>query len=134
MGDHVKYIKKAIPVQVEFAVDAGAIETLEGSVTYSPGDALMTGAIGEHWPIKRARFEATYDAVPPTLMGSAGAYLKKPIPVDARQIHVEEKILLPERQGILLARAGDWVLTDPDGHQWVVANDIFAATYQTVES
>lgn len=130
----MKYIKKAIPVQVEFAVDAGAIETLEGSVTYSPGDALMTGAIGEHWPIRRARFETTYDPIPPTLMGKSGTYLKKTIPVEARQAHTEEKISLPEGQGILLAHAGDWILTDPDGHQWVVANEIFAATYQTVES
>jgi hypothetical protein len=129
----MKYLKKLIPAQVEFAKEAGSLSTLEGDVAYFPGDALMTGVKGEHWPIRRARFEATYEPMPPTRMGENGVYLKTPMPVTARQAYSEEKVSLPDTQGILKARAGDWILTSEDGHQWVVADDIFRDSYHPIE-
>ena len=129
----MRFVKKPIPVLVEFASTAGEIQSLEGPVRYAPGDALMTGAAGEHWPISRIRFEATYDPVPPTHMGENGIYLKKRILIEARQATQEERISLAEERGILIARAGDWVVTAPDGHEWVVANDIFLETYEVAE-
>lgn len=129
----MRYMKRSIPVEVEFVSHAGTLQTLEGPVVYAAGDALMTGAVGERWPISRNRFQATYDPVPPTRMGENGFYLKKRISIHARQVSRQENIPLPEGQGSLLAREGDWVLTAPDGHQRVVANDIFLETYQAEE-
>lgn len=129
----MKYLKKPIPVMVEFAQQSGELKTLEGSVRYEAGDALMTGAVGEHWPISRSCFEATYDPIPPTRMGEKGNYMKKPTPIHARQAAEEERITLTEGKGILLAKVGDWIVTDPAGHQWVVADEIFSQTYQITE-
>lgn len=39
------------------------IKTLEGHMTVSPGDWIITGVKGEHYPCKPDIFEATYEAV-----------------------------------------------------------------------
>lgn len=129
----MRYLKRPIPVDVEFAPHAGTLQTLEGEVAFEAGDALMTGVKGERWPIRRHRFESTYAPVAPTRMGKNGRYLKKPVEVSARQAKAPESIELQAGSGTLQARPGDWVVTAPDGHQWVVANEIFHATYQRSE-
>lgn len=40
------------------------VETLEGRMTVSPGDWVITGVKGEKYPCKPDIFEATYEAVP----------------------------------------------------------------------
>lgn len=129
----MKWFKKPIPSKVEFAKQTGSLLTLEGVVSFEAGDALMTGVRGERWPIQRTRFEATYELIPPTRMGENGPYLKKHMLVEARQATQEERVHLPGGNGPLRARVEDWVLTAPDGHQWVVANDIFIETYQVAK-
>lgn len=42
--------------------DHGWIETLEGGYVVCPGDWIITGVMGEHYPCKPAVFEATYEA------------------------------------------------------------------------
>ncbi|MEM1424039.1 MAG: hypothetical protein AAGH64_08550 [Planctomycetota bacterium] len=39
------------------------IETLEGDMTASPGDYVIRGVQGEHYPCKPDIFEATYEPV-----------------------------------------------------------------------
>ena len=41
--------------------DHGWIETLEGGHTVCPGDYIITGVFGEHYPCKPDVFNATYD-------------------------------------------------------------------------
>lgn len=41
----------------------GAIDTLEGCHTVTPGDWVITGVAGEHYPCKPDIFAATYEAV-----------------------------------------------------------------------
>jgi hypothetical protein len=41
----------------------GAINTLEGTMHVSPGDWIITGVKGEHYPCKPHIFEATYEKV-----------------------------------------------------------------------
>lgn len=125
----MKAVKKPIPVQVEFASASAEIQTEEGPVQCASGDALMTGAAGERWPIERRRFEATYEPVAPIRMGENGAYLKKIETVDAQQTATEVEIDLGPSQGTLRAKPGDWIVTSNDGHRWVVASDIFQKTY-----
>ena len=126
------FTKKPIPTRVSFAQANGQTETLEGLVKYEAGDALMTGQAGEHWPISRANFEATYEPCESLQMGFEGMYVKKFMPVCARQVEVATSIELRERRGTLAAKVGDWVVTDPDGKQWVVADLIFQTTYVPV--
>jgi hypothetical protein len=42
----------------------GWIDTLEGGHTVCPGDWILTGVEGEHWPVKASIFKATYDPAP----------------------------------------------------------------------
>lgn len=42
---------------------AGWINTLEGGHIVTPGDWIITGVAGEHYPCKPEIFEATYEAV-----------------------------------------------------------------------
>ena len=41
----------------------GVIDTLEGEMTVTPGDWIITGVKGEHYPCKPDIFEATYERV-----------------------------------------------------------------------
>ncbi|WP_333757864.1 hypothetical protein [Streptomyces sp. ISBFB 2968] len=43
--------------------DHGWIDTLEGGHTVCPGDWIITGVQGEHYPCKPDIFAATYEAV-----------------------------------------------------------------------
>lgn len=43
--------------------DHGWIDTLEGGHTVCPGDWIVTGVQGEHYPVKPDIFAATYEAV-----------------------------------------------------------------------
>lgn len=128
-----KYLKMPILAAVEFSQACGTVETLEGTVRYEAGDALMTGVEGECWPIARSRFEKTYEPVSELRMGEDGLYRKHPIVVAAVQTESDMVIALDLHNTELLARPGDWIVTAPDGEQWVVAQEIFLKTYVPVE-
>jgi len=59
-GDHPK-------VEVDFSgsedIVLGWISTLEGGHEVTPGDFIITGIKGEHYPCKPDIFEATYEKV-----------------------------------------------------------------------
>ena len=125
----MKYQKQPVPVAVSFAAAAGEIPTLEGPVRCAAGDAILTGVQCEHWPITRAQFEASYEPLAPLAMGEDGLYVKKPLAVEARQLDHATSVDLAQQQGCLHAKPGDWLVSAPDGAQWVVADEIFRASY-----
>lgn len=43
--------------------ELGCIKTLEGEMRVSPGDWIITGVAGEHYPCKSEIFDATYERV-----------------------------------------------------------------------
>jgi hypothetical protein len=45
---------------VAFASERGILDTREGKVSYEEGDALLTGTLGESWPVARDRFMEAY--------------------------------------------------------------------------
>jgi len=47
--------------------DCLTINTLEGAHWVSPGDYIIRGVKGEHYPCKPDIFEATYEAVDPAI-------------------------------------------------------------------
>ncbi len=55
MGDH--------PAVRNSVTGYGAIDTLEGVHTVTPGDWIITGVKGEHYPCKPDIFEMTYEVV-----------------------------------------------------------------------
>jgi len=128
-----KFLKRAIVVQVEFADKPGLLTTLEGIVPYQAGDALMTGVDNERWPIARARFDASYKAQSPTRQGENGGYIKHRIPVTAVQITEPTQVALSSATASISGKIGDWLITAPDGSQWIVDDAIFSKTYQMVK-
>lgn len=123
-----RWQKRVVPVQVEFAVSAGTLMTLEGPVDFAARDALVTGAAGDRWPVTRATFDARYRAANGTPGGATGTYLKLPMPVLARKVGEAFAIRLPDGQ-ILHGHAGDWLVQYGVGDQAIVADTIFGATY-----
>ena len=56
MGDHPAVIDFGIHVE-----GCGWVNTLEGGHVVTPGDWIITGVKGEHYPCKPDIFEATYE-------------------------------------------------------------------------
>jgi hypothetical protein len=128
------YMKRPLAISVTFAISSGALQTLEGVVQYAAGDALMTGALGEHWPIRRHTFESSYEPCDSQSMGVDGNYRKRAIPVFAQQLKERCVVKLDEKRGVLNGKPGDWILRDATGRTWVVADDIFRISYSALDA
>ena len=57
-GDHPNVVPYALSTDYGY----GWIDTLEGGHVVSPGDWIITGVKGEHYPCKHDIFLATYEA------------------------------------------------------------------------
>ena len=125
----VAYVKDEL-VQVAFAVQTGALTSLEGPNHYAAGDALITGSTGERWSVARERFDAKYAPEPPLAAGSDGAYRSRPVPVLARQM--DQPFTLARKSGgdVLTGTARDWVLQYGPGDYGVIANQRFIRVYR----
>jgi hypothetical protein len=126
------YSKRPTPVRVIFATASGVIETLEGKVAYQAGDAILTGPAQEAWRMGRDRFNAAYMAVPPTVQGEPGWYRRRPNRILAKQQPQDFEVRTP-RGDLLQGKAGDWLVEYAPGDQGIVARDIFAQTYASLD-
>ena len=67
MGDHPavvernSYEKKAISSGITYVTKVPVVKTLEGEHIVTPGDWIITGVKGEHYPCKPDIFEMTYE-------------------------------------------------------------------------
>ncbi len=129
----MQFQKKPIKLKVYFAQSSGTIQTLEGSVMYQAGDALVTGTKNEQWPIERIKFEATYIPASEIKIGEDGWYLKKPMIVSAEQSTTKQAVKIKDGAVILNAHPGDWIVSDGFSNRWVVEKDIFNETYELIE-
>ncbi len=126
--------KRPLPVSVEFATEAGVLPTLEGPVRYRAGDALLTGIAGERWPMRRARFNAAYEPVAPTVAGAAGTYRRRPLVVWARRMSEPFSVRVGAAGDSLQGRAGDWLVQHGPGDYGIVAADLFGLTYDLLDA
>jgi len=62
-GDHPAVTIHRNQEFVEGLPPYGWVDTLEGGHIVAPGDWIITGVKGEHYPCKPDIFEATYEAV-----------------------------------------------------------------------
>ncbi len=125
--------KLAIALTVEFAQADGTLPTREGPVAYAQGDAILTGAEGERWPLPRRRFDETYEPIAPLRPGKPGAYRKRPLMVWAKPMREPFTVELGESRGTLQGNAGDWLLQFAPGDQTVVSASVFARTYELLD-
>ena len=59
-------------------------------------------------------------------------YRKKPVVIDAEQTFVE--VTIDTLEGTMKASPGDWIITGVNGERYPCKPDIFAKTYEPVES
>jgi hypothetical protein len=123
---------RSLPEQreVRFAEAAGVQATLEGPVRYTAGDAIVTGAGGELWPIARVVFDQAYEPVSPGSAGENGLYLKRPRQALALQLRESRNVVLSGTRGVLSGAAGDWIVDYGNGDLAVVAGDRFTVYYE----
>lgn len=125
--------KKALPVQVRFAANDGTLATLEGPVRFRAGDALLTGAAGEAWPVERHEFDQRYRSVHLHPDGSGGVFEHRGQPVRARRMDAAFSVRVGSAGDTLQGRPGDWLVQYGPRGWGVVAAEIFAATYAITE-
>lgn len=130
---HVVARKLEREVQVRFASEACHLQTPEGMVHAQPGDAILTGIAGEHWRVSRAHFADKYQAKPPTRPGEPGTYLSRRNRILALQMQEPFEVLLSDGQSTLHGRASDWLVDYGDGSLGIVAQPIFAITYEIID-
>ena len=137
--------KRPVLVDVHFAVprdltrtdrpyNNGHIRTLEtaggdAGVAFTPGDAILTGAAGNSWPIGRAAFEATYAPAKGNRMGPDGKFFKKPLPVLG--VQMKERFAVTASWGRLEGKPGDWLVQYDEGGRdfGIVDSKEFEQTY-----
>lgn len=122
-----KVIKRPLPVKVSFAKTDGICKTLEGSVAFRVGDAIITGVAGEDWPMQRARFDEYYEP-----SGEGGSsYVKKPMLAFALPLNAPVDVNMPSG-GLLHGMPGDWLIQYALGDYGIVKDEIFRATYDFI--
>jgi hypothetical protein len=125
-------VEKNETVRVEFAAEAGALESAVGWNHYLQGDALIVGSTGDRWSVARERFDAKYRPCPGTFTGDAGTYQNIPQPVLAKRIAEPFRIARRPGGDTLSGRAGDWVVQyGPDDYGLVDA-ERFKRVYRAV--
>lgn len=62
-SNKMKFRKKPVVIEAYKTDVEITIETLEGKMTASPGDWIITGVNGEQYPCKPDIFEKTYEPV-----------------------------------------------------------------------
>ena len=125
--------KRAVPLRVEFASDSGTLETREGPMSYTRGDARLIGPAGERWPMPRATFDASYEPVAPTRHGSPGLYRKRALIVWAKPMEEPFAVTLDHDRGTLRGRPGDWLVQYAPEDLSVVSGSVFSDTYELLD-
>lgn len=116
--------KQPTPVKYEIATKPGVIDTLEGPVKYERGHVIMTGPIGEKYPITFEKFSGLYDYTP----GAPEATPKKILKLAKLADHDG---MIHTNWGNLEYQVGeDYIVRHGKNDYGVVKKDIFAQTYE----
>jgi PGDYG protein len=127
---HAEACKLERQVEVLFASRSCTVQTPEGVVHASPGDAILTGNGGHQWRVSRAKFTNKYRPIPPTVEGEAGHYMSLPNRILALQMREGFDVYLADGVSKLSGNAEDWLVDYGDGSLGIVAKNIFATTYE----
>lgn len=57
--------------------------------------------------------------------------IKKQTPIEAYQ--TDKKVIIKTPKGNMIANASDWIITDVNGNQYPVKNEVFKKTYEIVK-
>jgi hypothetical protein len=128
------YARKLVrEIDVRFTPVACTVQTPEGVVHARPGDAIITGATGEQWPVSQAHFGDKYRPVPPTVVGEPGRYVSLPNRIMALPMRSAFEVLLADGVSRLRGGAGEWLIDYGDGSLGIVSQAIFTNTYEIID-
>jgi hypothetical protein len=130
--DRVRARKHVREIKVDFARRGVMVRTPEGAVRAAAGDAILTGSMGERWCMPADRFVQKYTPVPPTVVGQPGRYSSLPLEIIAVPMREKFEVILLDGVSRLRGHPGDWLVDYGDGSLGVVAQRIFAVTYDIV--
>jgi hypothetical protein len=117
-------------VVVRFTDVACIVRTPEGAVQAHPGDAILTGNGGHQWRVSFPKFANKYRPIPPTVAGESGRYKSLPYHILALRMQGPFEVQLADGVSVLSGQVGDWLVDYGDGSLGIVAQDIFATTYE----
>ena len=118
--------RKTSVIQAERLTEPKTWTTPNGSVmTADAGDVLVTQADGSVSSVKPEIFGKTYEEVP----GRPGFYRKAAI---TRAQQLNEDTAINTLEGIGTGKKGDWLVTGPEGEQYIIGKDFFDANYAPV--
>ena len=129
-----RWVCKDEVVSVQFATEAGSLESAVGSNCYVMGDALLTGSTGDRWCVSRDRFDAKYRPEGATQHGTAGRYRNRPVAVLAKQMTVAFSVERSAGGDTLQGESGDWLVQYAVGDHGVVAAGRFASVYRDLSA
>jgi len=129
---HVEARKFEREVEVRFTPTDCIVQTPEGIVHAHAGDAILTGNGGQHWRVSQPKFAHKYRPLPPTVAGESGHYMSLPNQILALQLQEPFEVQLADGVSVLQGRADDWLVDYGDGSLGIVAEDIFAITYEVL--
>jgi hypothetical protein len=90
----------------------------------------LTGNGGHQWRVSHAKFAHKYRPIPPTIAGQSGHYISLPYHILAVQLYEPFDVQLADGISTLRGHPGDWLVDYGDGSLGIVAQDIFATTYE----
>jgi hypothetical protein len=125
--------RRAVAIQVEFAEIDGTLQTQEGPVNYSTGDALLTDIDGECRPVARDTFDLDYAPVAPTRPGKPGRYRKRARVVWAKSMTDAFDVTLDRDRGTLRGQRGDWLVQYAQSDFSVVSAGVFGQTFELLD-
>ncbi len=124
----VRACKKEQVVRIDFASGSGIVQTLEGPVPYAPGDAIVTGSLGEQWPVTEEYLQLTYTPADGQAAGKSGKYAARPLPVTALRPNNDFYVAL-ENGAVLRGGPGDWLVQYANNDYGLVKDSIFNVLY-----
>ncbi len=126
--------KRELNVTVRFAEQDCVVATREGAVQARAGDAIVTGSAGEQWPVRRDRLGEKYRPLVPDEGNASGNYVSLPVEVLAVKMDRPFALILGDGVSRLAGLTGDYLVDYGDGSLGIVGADIFAATYDIIDS
>ncbi len=125
-------VQKTETVTVQFATQAGTLQSREGPNNYAIHDAIVQSKSGDRWVVNRPRFIEKYAAVAPLMMGEDGAYDAVPQVILAKCMQADFALYRKVGGDLLHGKADDWVLQYGQGDFGVCEQIRFAQVYVRV--
>lgn len=118
--------KRPVDVRVDPVLAPLQLQTPEGPLSLLPGDVVLDDGAGHRWGMSRAQLLRRYE--PLDAIGERWRSL--PLPAQALQLDQAFEVQLLNQPAVLQGCPGDWLLDYGDGSLGVVAEDVFAHSYE----